>query len=273
MISALAPRLPQRNIRRQDSLPYSEFYRKVKHPRVGLQRKLNQIIQTYFKLTVIVNLVLAFSIWCLLFLLDVELSVLLAAISFFLAFVPELGIIVSVLLPLPIILLGDATPFGWDKGQMLLVYLLSSVGIKFLVGNILYSYLMGSNPVLGGSATDTVQEIQQTHPVVVLFVVVVAGEVWGSTGMLLSVPLVSLVRLVFAFWYLDPIHTENEHEALYEVTRKMTMQRGADGTESNSTRKRSSASNVRLLAFRESGDGTHEESDGNDEEQQGARTL
>eukprot|EP00928_Gymnodinium_smaydae_P089095 TRINITY_DN73097_c0_g1_i1.p1 TRINITY_DN73097_c0_g1~~TRINITY_DN73097_c0_g1_i1.p1 ORF type:complete len:609 (-),score=122.79 TRINITY_DN73097_c0_g1_i1:142-1968(-) len=193
-------------LRREHSsmeLPYAEFYSKVKHPKVGIHRKLNEIIQTYFKLTVFVNLLFASCIWLLLFWLEVDLAVLLAVISFFLAFIPELGIIISVLLPLPIILLSQTQPHGYNKSQVFLYYFLGSGSIKFLVGNVFYTYLMGYNPILSGQANPAVRDIKETHPVIVLLAVVISGEIWGPAGMLLSVPIISLCRLLVAFWYLE----------------------------------------------------------------------
>lgn len=196
-------------LQRKLAFPYDEFYQTVNNPKVGIHRKLNEIIQTYFKLTIFINALFALAFWMLLNELNADLSILLAVISFILAFIPEIGIIISVILPLPFLALtpdDTASPQNeshMSKTQALLWYLCGSMAIKLVIGNILYTYLMGRNPILSGAATTAVKGIKETHPVVVLVVVVLAGEIWGPVGMFVSVPIISLVRLVFAYWYLD----------------------------------------------------------------------
>jgi len=54
------------------------------------------------------------------------------------------------------------------------------------------------------------QEDMKMHPVVILFFVAFFGWIWGATGMLLSVPLVAVVKAsmyIFPAVYRDPILT------------------------------------------------------------------
>merc|ERR1712070_755511 len=70
--------------------------------------------------------------------------------------------------------------------------------IKFVVSNGLETFTMGKNRTLAGvrqKGDENGNEAGETHPVIVLFAVVIAGEVWGATGMLVSVPFLSIVRL------------------------------------------------------------------------------
>merc|ERR1712187_437290 len=169
------------------------------------------IMQVYFTLKLLVNFLFAICVWCLLHLLGMDLSGVLAVSSFCLSFIPELGTIVSMVLPIPMILLIPLPSSDASRVVMLGRFIIGMCVIKVLVSNVLESYLMGHNPTLSGAVRDhQLEEIKETHPVVILFIVVFAGQIWGPTGMLLSVPLVSLARLMLNFWYLQtPVLEEN----------------------------------------------------------------
>jgi len=60
----------------------------------------------------------------------------------------------------------------------------------------LESVVMGKSATLAGAEGCNGATTEETHPVLILFAVIICGEVWGTTGMLISVPLISMVRLV-----------------------------------------------------------------------------
>jgi len=181
-----------------------DFYQAHSDPRQDLQERLYRIMQVYFSLKLLTNVVFAVCVWCLLHWLAVDLSYLLAVACLCLSFIPELGTIISVLLPIPIILLMPMSSPDCTRSGLLGRFLLGMLVIKLLVSNVLESYLMGHNPTLSGAVKDQeLETIQETHPVAILFVVVLAGEIWGPTGMLLAVPCVSFMRLALNFWRLQ----------------------------------------------------------------------
>jgi len=180
------------------------FYQTNSDPRHDLQERLYRIMQVYFSLKMLTNVAFAICVWCLLHLLCVDLSYLLAVACLCLSFIPELGTIISVLLPIPIILLMPMPSPDYTRSAVLGRFLLGMLVIKLLVSNVLESYLMGHNQTLSGAVKDQeLDTIQETHPVAILFVVVLAGEIWGPTGMLIAVPCVSFMRLALNFWRLQ----------------------------------------------------------------------
>lgn len=194
------------------SLSYLQrFYSTKSDPRHGLQERLYRIMQVYFTLKLLVNALFAVCILCLLHYLSVDLALLLATSCFFLSFIPELGFIISGLLPIPIILL---MPMASDSRSAVLVrFIVGMVVIKLLVSNVLESYLMGRNHTLSGAVNNhELERMKETHPVIILFFVVLGGEIWGPTGMLISVPFISFVRLMLNFWHLR----SSDHETRLE---------------------------------------------------------
>eukprot|EP00913_Durusdinium_trenchii_P031432 g29427.t1 len=98
------------------------------------------------------------------------------------------------LLPIPV-LLFDSRVTVEVRGANVLTMVLGMLGIKFAVSNGLESLVMSRSAILSGNL-DEEQPGAETHPVLILFAVVLCGQIWGVTGMLISVPLLSLVRLL-----------------------------------------------------------------------------
>merc|ERR1740120_429207 len=66
--------------------------------------------------------------------------------------------------------------------------------VKLIVANVLNAVIMGRNRWLAGGLHEE-QEVSETHGVLVIFAVVFFGKVWGTVGMLISVPILSIIRL------------------------------------------------------------------------------
>jgi len=180
-----------------------------------LQEHLYTIMWEYFRLKISVNTIFALCSYGLLYWCHLDLAGLVAVSSFFLSFIPELGTIICIILPVPLILLApphsiadvtttyapDGNPFpDWDyRVANLFKALLGMMLLKLLISNILEPWIMGRSPVLSGSIRKG-EASEETHPVIVLFAVVVFGQIWDTTGMLISVPVISVIRLGFNVW-------------------------------------------------------------------------
>lgn len=138
-----------------------------------IQKKISQYIVTKFFLSlvtgVLVGLILAFC--------GVELALMFAVLTVFLNFIPNIGSIVAVALPLPIIFLQFG--FGW---QFVVVFSLS-VLVQVSVGNIIEPKMMG--------------EGMDLHPVTVLVFLMFWGLIWGVSGMFLAVPITAVMKIIF----------------------------------------------------------------------------
>ena len=58
--------------------------------------------------------------------------------------------------------------------------------IQILDGNVLFPLLMGNEVNL--------------HPVLIILSILVFGGIWGFWGLLLAVPIATLIRAVFKVW-------------------------------------------------------------------------
>jgi len=231
------------------------------HHQHELQEQLYKVVWEYFKSMSLINGVFALVVQLLLWQFDVNLRTLVAVSCFFLDFIPELGTIIAIVLPLPLVIFAprdhNNAPSDHNKtsagtnfnpfanfstvGWTTLWVFVGMCLIKLLVANVLTSLIMGRNRTLAGAVaarprrdvsgscagffewcdvstgiykffgwnkeedgeSDDEMDVKETHPVVILFVVVLSGEIWGPVGMLISVPVVSLCRLAVNVWYME----------------------------------------------------------------------
>ena len=102
--------------------------------------------------------------------LHVDLWLVFGVLAFWLNFIPNVGAVVAVALPLPLILLDP-------KFTTLMRAL--AVGLPMTVHGVVANIL---EPVLFGHS-------MELQPVVVLVSLMLWGAVWGVTGMVLAVPM------------------------------------------------------------------------------------
>lgn len=113
--------------------------------------------------------------------LGIDLSAVFALLTFFLNYIPEVGPIVAILLPCPIILFDSRFE---SPVFTLFIAIVGQLALKFIFSNIIEVKLIESDNKL------------RMHPVMILFSVAAFGFIWGPTGMLLSVPTMALLKLV-----------------------------------------------------------------------------
>merc|ERR1712151_372028 len=112
--------------------------------------------------------------------LSIDLASVFALTTFVLNYVPEVGPFIAMVLPCPVILLDSRLdrPF-----LVLFTAVLGQLALKFAFSNIIEVKLIESDKKL------------RMHPVMILLSVSIFGHLWGPTGMLLSVPLMDLLKI------------------------------------------------------------------------------
>lgn len=143
--------------------------------------------------------------------LGVDLAPAFGLFAFLLSFVPEVGAIVALILPAPVILFDSRLE---SPGMTLFVATLAQLGLKFVFANVVEVKLVEAD------------QLMKMHPVVILMAVTFFGFIWGPTGMLLAVPLVAYFKaglLSVPACYRDPVLVLLEGDRLAPVnySRKM----------------------------------------------------
>lgn len=155
---------------------------KIKNDRsVKIEKTFKDIIEqvqryivTKFLISLTTGVFVGFTLW----LFDVRFFVLWGFITFILNFIPNIGSVIAVILP-TLMALVQYESFGYA----LLVMIIISV-IQNIIGNILEPKIFGDRLGL--------------NPIVILISLLVWGYIWGIVGMILSVPLTAIIKLVIS---------------------------------------------------------------------------
>ncbi len=127
-------------------------------------------IEYYVLVKVILSLIVGCLTWLILTIFNVPMAYVLGILAFALNFIPNVGPIVAVILPLPLALLDPE----------ITVSSFSMVVILPTIVHLIIGHLVEPN-VLGGSL--------ELDPVVILLTLMLAGVLWGPVGMLLATPM------------------------------------------------------------------------------------
>jgi AI-2 transport protein TqsA len=142
-----------------------------------LWAQLRRQINEYVRVKAIVSFVTGLLTFVILEALGVDLALVFGTMAFFLNFIPNVGSFVAMLLPLPIVVLAPPEQLG--LAEKLLAF--GGPGaVQVLMGNLVEPRWMGRSLDL--------------HPVVVLLSLIFWGTLWGPIGMLLSVPITSVIK-------------------------------------------------------------------------------
>ena len=110
-------------------------------------------------------------------LLGLELALIFGTITFLLNFIPIIGSVIAVLVPLPIAFLQFS-----DPSYVILVILFPAL-VHIVIGNII-------EPKIFGDAFGL-------HPITIILSLIFWGMIWGMMGILLAAPITAIIKISF----------------------------------------------------------------------------
>ncbi len=144
-----------------------------------LLREIETSVKRYILLKVVISVFTGLAHGLLLKAFGVEFAMIFGLLAFFLNFIPNLGPVLAILVPLPMILLNPAlTP------PAMAAVLVLTGAVQFISGNVVEPRLMGESFGL--------------HPVTVLLALIFFGMLWSIIGMFLATPLTAVVKILLA---------------------------------------------------------------------------
>lgn len=135
-------------------------------------------ISAYISAKSLLSLSTGLLVWIVLMAFSIELAFIFAVLTIFLNFIPTIGSILAVVLPLPIAFLHYE--LGWEFWAVFSL----TAAIQIVIGNILEPKVLG--------------ESMDLHPITVLICLIFWGMVWGLAGMFLAVPITAVIKIVFS---------------------------------------------------------------------------
>jgi len=144
-------------------------------------------IGNYLGTLTLIGMATGVCVWIALAIMGVELAAGWAVLAFLLNYIPNVGAVISTILPVMMAVLQ----FSPGYVQPIIVLILMSV-IQFVSGNVIAPKILGDK--LGLS------------PVVIMLSLLIWGTMWGITGAILSVPIASIVKIICEnFPFLRPL--------------------------------------------------------------------
>jgi AI-2 transport protein TqsA len=146
------------------------------HDRGTIRREIDQQIRHYIVLKVLISASFGLLVCIILLALKVDLAVVFGLMCFILNFVPTVGSVIAILLPLPILLLDS------DKSWVVSILAVSlPAALSFVFGWIIEPSFFGSS--------------MQLHEISVLVALVFWSALWGIAGAVLSVPILVVAKI------------------------------------------------------------------------------
>lgn len=139
-------------------------------------RKIQNLIFHYILVKTLINIGVAVIVTIVLLLFGVKFAYFWGLLTFILNYIPTFGSIISVLLP---VLMGF---IQFEAIQLVISLLLVLMVIHFTIGNFIEPMILSNQLTL--------------NTVTVLFGLVFWAYIWGVTGMILSVPLMVIIKLI-----------------------------------------------------------------------------
>lgn len=148
--------------------------------RVGEQGFVGEVeeqIRRYLFMKTAISLATGFLFGLTLWWFGVPLAIVFGFLAFLLNFIPNIGPLISIVLPLPFLILNSHI----SPAAGVTCFCLTSV-IQFVSGNVIETRLMGKS--------------FDVSPVALLLGLMFFGLVWGIIGMFLATPLISVLKIV-----------------------------------------------------------------------------
>ena len=151
--------------------------RQPKEGHDGLWGEIDEDVQAYLGTKFIASLATGVLTWFFLWILGVPLSMVFGLLAFFLNFIPSVGSLIAMVLPLPVAYLTHV-----DQPHIWILAIVLPGLVQFVIGNII-------EPRMQGDSLDL-------HPITVLLALVFWSLLWGIAGAIISVPITAVLKMV-----------------------------------------------------------------------------
>ena len=145
---------------------------------LAMINKISHSVNLYMGVKVVMSLLTAVLSYFIMIFIGVDFAILWAFLIFILNLIPFVGSLVATLFPsfFAVFQFGEVGPFLWTFCSVFMVQL--------LVGNLVEPKLMGKT--------------LNMSPLIVIISLSFWGSIWGILGMILSVPMVSILIIILA---------------------------------------------------------------------------
>ncbi|MEC7983515.1 MAG: AI-2E family transporter [Myxococcota bacterium] len=142
-----------------------------------LMTLIEQKIKRYLFIKFILSATTGILVGLLLGFLGVDLAMLFGLLTFILNFIPNIGSLIAMILPIPLVLVDP----NFSLASLVMVVALPGA-VQMIIGNVVEPKLLGDSLEL--------------HPITVLLSLIFWGMLWGLPGMLLAAPITAVLKIL-----------------------------------------------------------------------------
>ncbi|NOK63426.1 MAG: AI-2E family transporter [Chloroflexi bacterium AL-W] len=153
----------------------------------GLGRQIDDVLSSYVRGTLLLIPIMSVLTYIALTFLNVEYALVIAIATGFLEVIPLIGPWSAAGIAMTVSLFQATAPFGWDNWVLAAVVGVTYFVLRMSEDNFIIPYVVGHAVHL--------------HPVLVLFAILSGGVLGGAFGLLVSIPVVAIVRLLLRYVY------------------------------------------------------------------------
>ena len=140
-------------------------------------RAVEEQIRKYIVMKTVISALTGMATWLVLWFFGVPLAVVFGFLAFLMNFIPNIGPLISCVLPIPFLFLNSELA----PAAAITAFVAISL-VQFISGNVIETRVMGKS--------------FDISPVVLLLALMFFGLIWGIVGMFIATPLVSIIKIV-----------------------------------------------------------------------------
>lgn len=168
--------------------------RPYQHEIEGLLRRINDSLGAYLRSQLLLIAIMSAATFIFLSAIKVEYALTLGIATGFLEIIPLVGPYTAGAMAVSVALFQSSTPFGWSHLTLAIVVAVGYFVLRQIEDNLIIPTLIG--------------RVVHLNPVIVMFTLLAGASVAGILGLLIAVPVASVVRILGQYLYSKVLSRE-----------------------------------------------------------------
>lgn len=159
-----------------------------------LIRRINDSLGAYLRSQLLLIAIMSGATFVFLNVIKVENALVVSILTGFLEIIPLIGPYTAGAIAVIVALFQDSTPFGWSHLTLAIVVAAGYFVLRQLEDNLIIPTLVG--------------RVVHLNPIIVIFALLVGASIGGILGLLIAVPVASVIRILSQYFYTKILSRE-----------------------------------------------------------------
>lgn len=158
--------------------------------------KIDRVLGAYIRGQFLLIIIMSVASWILLTILDVRFALVIGIATGILEIIPLFGPYMATFIAASVAFFQGTTPFGWSPWLLVAVVIAGYFALRQFEDHVIIPNLLG--------------HIVNLHPVLVLFAILAGGTLAGALGLLISIPVAAVIKILLVYVYNKLIDAPEE---------------------------------------------------------------